>query len=144
MFSDSASRDWVTEPIATEKARPLPKPMEKHSPIQKEPESDLAQKKFAGAKAISSDQFFNNRSDDYEQNANLSRFQGSTSISSSDYFGTKDTSHSSAHFQPPDLDDVRESVRQGVTKVAGKLSSLANGVMSQIQVRFNQFIFKLK
>lgn len=37
-------------------------------------------------------------------------------------------------FQPPDLDDVRESVRQGVTKVAGKLSSLANGVMSSLQV----------
>lgn len=37
-------------------------------------------------------------------------------------------------FQPPDLEDVRESVRQGVTKVAGKLSSLANGVMSSLQV----------
>lgn len=39
------------------------------------------------------------------------------------------------NFQAPDLDDVKESVRQGVTKVAGKLSSLANGVMSSIQVR---------
>lgn len=38
-------------------------------------------------------------------------------------------------FQPPDLEDVRESVRQGVTKVAGKISSLANGVMSSLQVR---------
>lgn len=37
-------------------------------------------------------------------------------------------------FQTPDLEDVRESVRQGVTKVAGKLSSLANGVMSSLQV----------
>lgn len=37
----------------------------------------------------------------------------------------------------PDLEDMKESVRQGVTKVAGKLSSLANGVMSSIQVRFN-------
>lgn len=41
---------------------------------------------------------------------------------------------SSAYYHPPDLDDVRESVRQGVTKVAGKISSLANGVMSTIQV----------
>lgn len=37
-------------------------------------------------------------------------------------------------FHAPDLEDVRESVRQGVTKVAGKLSSLANGVMSSLQV----------
>lgn len=40
----------------------------------------------------------------------------------------------------PDLDDVRESVRQGVTKVAGRLSSLANGVMSTIQVCFFAFL----
>lgn len=37
-------------------------------------------------------------------------------------------------YQPPDLDDVKESVKQGVTKVAGKLSSLANGMMSSFQV----------
>ncbi|GLV37245.1 ADP-ribosylation factor GTPase activating protein 3 [Carabus blaptoides fortunei] len=135
IFSDSVSRDWVIEPTV-EKARPLPKSYEKSSSAQKEPESDVAQKKFGGAKAISSDQYFNNRSDDYEQNSNLNRFQGSTSISSSDYFGTKDANSSAANFHPPDLDDVRESVRQGVTKVAGKLSSLANGVMSSIQDRY--------
>ena len=32
------------------------------------------------------------------------------------------------------MDDVKESVRQGVTKVAGRLSGMASGVMSQIQV----------
>lgn len=58
------------------------------TPISKEPESDMAQKKFGGAKAISSDQFFDNRGDDYETKANLNRFQGSSSISSSDFFGT--------------------------------------------------------
>ena len=36
--------------------------------------------------------------------------------------------------QTPDLDEVRESVRQGVTKVAGRLGSLANNVMSSLQV----------
>lgn len=36
--------------------------------------------------------------------------------------------------QAPDLDEVRESVRQGVTKVAGRLGSLANNVMSSLQV----------
>ena len=32
------------------------------------------------------------------------------------------------------MEDVKESVRQGVTKVAGRLSGMASGVMSQIQV----------
>lgn len=49
--------------------------------------SDVAQKKFGSAKAISSDQFFNDGREDYETKANLSRFQGSSSISSSDFFG---------------------------------------------------------
>lgn len=40
-------------------------------------------------------------------------------------------------YQPPDLDEVKESVKQGVTKVAGKLSSLANGMMSSFQVLIN-------
>lgn len=33
-----------------------------------------------------------------------------------------------------DIEDMKESVRQGVTKVAGKIGSLANGFMSSIQV----------
>lgn len=44
-------------------------------------------------------------------------------------------------YQPPDLDDVKESVRQGVTKVAGKLSSLANGMMSSFQVLSKIYFF---
>ena len=36
----------------------------------------------------------------------------------------------------PDMEDVKESVRQGVTKVAGKLSGMASGVMTQLQVKF--------
>lgn len=51
-------------------------------------ENDSAQKKFGTAKGISSDQFFGgNQADSNEVSTNLSRFQGSNSISSSDYFG---------------------------------------------------------
>lgn len=66
----------------------LPKKKEK-IPITATSTSDEAQKKFGSAKAISSDQFFNDGKSDYEVQANLSRFQGSSSISSSDFFGNK-------------------------------------------------------
>ncbi|XP_076231480.1 ADP-ribosylation factor GTPase activating protein 3 isoform X2 [Calliopsis andreniformis] len=108
-----------------------------------------AQKKFGSAKAISSDQYFqDNKGDDsWERKSNLRRFEGSSSISSADYFGTG----SSASTSPTsslsmrlsggragvvDLDDVKESVRQGVNKVAGRLSSLANAAVSSLQDRY--------
>lgn len=74
-----------------------------------------------------------------ERKSNLSRFEGSSSISSAEYFGRGESIPGGgggygSNLQAPDLEDVKESVRQGVTKVAGKLSSLANGVMSSIQV----------
>lgn len=106
--------------------------------------SNDAQKKFGNAKAISSDQFFQDSgSADYERRTNLQRFEGSSSISSADYFGDGSSrSRSSAssvpsyNIQTPDLDEVKESVRQGVTKVASKLSSLANDFASSIQDRY--------
>lgn len=49
--------------------------------------SDEAQKKFGNAKAISSDQFFGDKGMDYETKTNLSRFEGSSSISSAEFFG---------------------------------------------------------
>ncbi|OXA60645.1 ADP-ribosylation factor GTPase-activating protein 2 [Folsomia candida] len=102
---------------------------------------DEAQKKFGKAKAISSDQFFSGGDDnDYERRTNLSRFEGSTSISSADYFGDgrqrNEAAGSYSNMQNVDLDDVKESVRQGVTKVAGKISNLANGVMSSLQEKY--------
>lgn len=50
-------------------------------------ENDEAQKKFANAKAISSDQYFNKEATSFERSANMAKFQGSSSISSADYFG---------------------------------------------------------
>lgn len=55
-------------------------------------------------------------------------FVGSSSSNSSGY--------NNMQYSGPDLDDVKESVRQGVTKVAGRLSSMANDVMSTIQDKY--------
>ncbi|XP_062543531.1 ADP-ribosylation factor GTPase-activating protein 2 [Armigeres subalbatus] len=103
--------------------------------------TDVAQKKFGTAKGISSQQFFGDETSTYERSANLAKFQGSNSISSSDYFGHGSPSGSGGRganlqYNGPDLDDVKESVRQSVTKVAGRLSSLANDVMSSIQDKY--------
>lgn len=54
-------------------------------------ENEDAQKKFGGAKAISSDQFFCNEPSSFERSANLAKFQGSNSISSAEYFGENKT-----------------------------------------------------
>lgn len=50
-------------------------------------ENTDAQKKFGGAKSISSNQFFEQETSSFERSANLSKFQGSNSISSAEYFG---------------------------------------------------------
>ncbi|XP_063895580.1 ADP-ribosylation factor GTPase-activating protein 3 isoform X2 [Helicoverpa armigera] len=102
-------------------------------------EDDSAVKKFGSAKAISSAQFFGEQDSRFERDSNLSRFQGSTSISSAEYFGgdaQRMPRNSAFSVSAPDLDEVRESVRAGVTRVAGRLSSLANGVVSSIQERY--------
>jgi len=105
--------------------------------------TDEASKKFANAKAISSDMFFGDQ-DSGDKDANLSRFQGSTAISSDMYFnresvgggGMSRSSSNYSNMQAPDMDEVKESVRQGVHKVAGRLSNMASGVMNQIQDRY--------
>eukprot|EP00095_Tigriopus_kingsejongensis_P005205 maker-scaffold408_size180710-snap-gene-0.28 protein:Tk05205 transcript:maker-scaffold408_size180710-snap-gene-0.28-mRNA-1 annotation:"adp-ribosylation factor gtpase-activating protein 2" len=97
--------------------------------------SDEAQKKFAGAKAISSDMFFDHSANGGGQDANVNRFQGSSSISSAEYFGREETrpGNNYSNMNTPDMDEVKESVRQGVTKVAGRISNMASGVMNQLQ-----------
>lgn len=50
-------------------------------------DDNSAQKKFGSAKGFGSDQFFNDGQSREDVSSNLSRFQGSSSISSADYFG---------------------------------------------------------
>ncbi|XP_071112525.1 ADP-ribosylation factor GTPase-activating protein 2-like isoform X2 [Haliotis cracherodii] len=100
-----------------------------------------AQKRFGNSKAISSDQYFGNKDMDFEVRQNLSRLDGKTGISSDDVFGRSDTGSSrggssSQYYASPDLQDIRDGVKQGVTKVAGKISNLANGVLSSLQDRY--------
>lgn len=67
----------------------------------------------------------------------MTRFEGSSSISSEDYFGGDSRRSASASpYAAPNLYDIKEGVRDGVTKVAGRLSSIANGVMSSLQVKY--------
>ncbi|XP_030385160.1 ADP-ribosylation factor GTPase-activating protein 2 isoform X2 [Scaptodrosophila lebanonensis] len=109
----------------------------------------MAQQKFGNSKGFGSDQYFANEQSSADISANLNRFQGSRAISSSDYFGDGSSSgmsnrsrgggggySTSVNFNAPDLDDVKESVRQGVHKVAGRLSNLANDVMSSLQDKY--------
>jgi len=88
-------------------------------------------KKFAGAKSISSAQLFgNDRNDDYEVRNSANRFQGSDSISSDQYFGRetqpKTNSYTDA-ISSNNLYDIKEGVKDGVTRVAGRLSNFASG-----------------
>ena len=68
----------------------------------------------------------------------MNKFEGSSSISSADLFGNGDKSRnksSSGYYSSgPDFQDVKDSVKQGVSKVAGRLSNIASGVMSSLQV----------
>ncbi|XP_060831544.1 ADP-ribosylation factor GTPase-activating protein 2 isoform X3 [Bombus pascuorum] len=137
----------IAEPEPPKRVAPLSKPNNSKNDVKTMVEGE-AQKKFGSAKAISSDQYFQDNKDDdsWERKNNLRRFEGSSSISSADYFGTgsstvtSPTSSLSIRLSGGrtgvDLDDVRESVRQGVNKVAGRLSSLANAAVSSLQDRY--------
>ncbi|XP_001352396.3 ADP-ribosylation factor GTPase-activating protein 2 isoform X1 [Drosophila pseudoobscura] len=105
----------------------------------------IAQQKFGNSKGFGSDQYFASEQSSSDAGASLNRFQGSRAISSSDYFGDGSPvgrggsgGYSSSNFNAPDLDveSVKESVRQGVHKVAGRLSNLANDVMSSLQDKY--------
>ncbi|CAH8464961.1 unnamed protein product [Dicrocoelium dendriticum] len=87
-------------------------------------------KKFANATSISSDAFFGREEVDGPE---ISRFQGSSSISSDDYFGRSRPQPSSQYSH--ELQQIKDGVRQGVTKVANRLSTLASGVVNSLQDR---------
>jgi len=107
------------------------------------PAQEEAVKKFGSAKAISSDMYFGDQSNNGNESNGASRFQGQSSISSAEYFNRPDELTYAQKYGPygpgittPDMEDVKESVKQGVSKVAGRLSGMASGVMTQLQDKY--------
>ncbi|XP_041254772.1 ADP-ribosylation factor GTPase-activating protein 3 isoform X2 [Onychostruthus taczanowskii] len=101
--------------------------------------TDEAQKKFGNVKAISSDMYFGRQDQaDYEARARLERLSGSTSISSADLFEDQRKQSTGSYNITNVLSSAPDiaQFKQGVKSVAGKLSVLANGVMTSIQDRY--------
>uniref|UniRef100_A0A8D0BRR7 ADP-ribosylation factor GTPase-activating protein 3 n=1 Tax=Salvator merianae TaxID=96440 RepID=A0A8D0BRR7_SALMN len=101
--------------------------------------TDEAQKKFGNVKAISSDMYFGKQdSADYEARVRLERFSGSSAIGSADLFDEQKKQPSGSYSISnvlPTAPDMAQ-FKQGVKSVAGRLSVLANGVMTSIQDRY--------
>jgi len=110
------------------------------------PSSDEAVRKFKNAKAISSDQFFGNGNDmDSEARANLTKFEGQSSIGSAELFGGKagpsvggggSSYYSSYADHVPELSDIKDSVRGAASKVAGKLSNIGASVSGYLSNQY--------
>ncbi|KAL8220775.1 UNVERIFIED_CONTAM: ADP-ribosylation factor GTPase-activating protein 3 [Gekko kuhli] len=114
------------------------RPASRHKPdYELSASTNEAQKKFGNVKAISSDMYFGKQDHaEYEARARLERLSGSSAISSADLFEEQKKQPSGNYtisnvlLSTPDL----AQFKQGVKSVAGKLSVLANGVMTSIQV----------
>jgi ADP-ribosylation factor GTPase-activating protein 2/3 len=96
-----------------------------------------ATKRFANAKSISSAQYFGDAASSGSSTAdNLNRFQGSSSISSEDFFGDGKSNRKQSYSgmnSTPDMNVIKADLKEGVTKMAGKLSNMASNVMSSFQ-----------
>ena len=109
--------------------------------------TDEAQKKFGKAKAISSTQYFgDDKQSDFEDKARLSRFAGANSLSSDQLFGREEkagsrlsSSAASNLISGANLYDMKEGVKEGVTRVGGRLSNLASDLMSSVQEKYGGY-----
>ncbi|KAM4748461.1 ADP-ribosylation factor GTPase-activating protein 3 isoform 2-T2 [Rhinophrynus dorsalis] len=136
---DNTSSDTeVTLGSKTRSYDERPATRRKHD-VEPVPTTDDAQKKFGNAKSISSDMYFGKQDNaDYETRSRLERLSGNASISSADLFDDQ-KKESNANYTlskvlptAPDMTNFK----QGVRSVAGRLSVLANGVMTTIQDRY--------
>ncbi|XP_051886254.1 ADP-ribosylation factor GTPase-activating protein 2 isoform X3 [Pristis pectinata] len=144
-WDDNSDSFWKTESSSREKETFTSKMSLNDGPARRKPELDYgvvseeAQKKFGNVKAISSDMYFGKQDPaEYETKTRLDRFAGSSSISSADLFeGEKKQTAANVSLTNvlPSAPDMAQ-FKQGVRSVAGKLSVLANGVMTSIQDRY--------
>ncbi len=76
----------------------------------------------------------------------LNKFQGSNSISSDDFFGDGSNKNKQSNYSSytPDMNVLKSDLRDGVSKMAGKLSNMATNVMSSFQVKKNKKIIFMK
>ncbi|XP_008109643.1 ADP-ribosylation factor GTPase-activating protein 3 isoform X3 [Anolis carolinensis] len=135
---ESVSRD--VETILTSKPMSYSDRPSSRRKTDYEPSStDEAQKKFGNVKAISSDMYFGKQDHaDYEARVRLDRLSGNSAISSADLFEDQKTSPSGSYNISnvlPTAPDMAQ-FKKGVKSVAGRLSVLANGVMTSIQDRY--------
>ena len=69
------------------------------------------------------------------QQSKLNKFQGSTSISSEDYFGDgKPKGNQSSSSLAPDMSVIKQDLKDGVSRMAGNLSKMASNFASSLQV----------
>ncbi|CAL4071532.1 unnamed protein product, partial [Meganyctiphanes norvegica] len=99
----------------------------KYTPV----DDTQARDKFGNAKSISSDMFFQARRDI----KSIFIYIVTDLVSLKNSFGgwILEMKYLILALSAPDLDEVRESVRQGVTKVAGRLSNVASNLMTSLQ-----------
>ncbi|XP_067906841.1 ADP-ribosylation factor GTPase-activating protein 2 isoform X3 [Heterodontus francisci] len=144
-WDDNSDSFWKMESSSRERDKFTSKISLNDGPARRKPELDYvvvseeAQRKFGNVKAISSDMYFGKQdSAEYEAKTRLERFAGSSSISSADLFeGEKKQTSANMSLTNvlPSAPDMAQ-FKQGVRSVAGKLSVLANGVMTSIQDRY--------
>ncbi|XP_014292246.1 ADP-ribosylation factor GTPase-activating protein 3 [Halyomorpha halys] len=106
--------------------------------------TDEAQKKFGSAKSISSERYFSDIEGPEKYKSDLSRFTNCSAISSDDLFNRES--------QEPNLEDLfltsvdsisyeelAACLKNGVTKVAGKLGSALSSFASRIPHDFGEY-----
>jgi len=134
------SNDFFKDPFGSMPSR---SPSKRSSNVSKpSQESTSAKERFAKAKAISSDQYFNRQDDQdnsYEHQARMEQFTGATAISSDAYFGRSSQSKPESDVSVADMAarlsfQARQeaaNLKSAAQNAGKKLSSFAQNFMNE-------------